>query len=193
MSDKSKRVVAGDGSVVDTRLTDAGDGTYAQRVIAQSGSAGFDSGKEFRTFYELTIAAGASAYFKVTTPIDILLQSIGMQVDDGYVNFEAFVLVTSPAGFVTALPIIAANRMNNRPTPIYTSQVAITTGGTFTGGTRTDVLRVKTANNSSTAATQDASVPGIRGLGAGDYYLKMTNIGTGAALAILKARWEERP
>lgn len=193
MADEAKPVVVGDGSVVDLRLVNMGDGTFAERVNAQLGAAGFDAGKEFRTFYEMTILQGASAYFKVSTPIDLVLQGIGMQVDDGYVSFEAYVNVTSPTGFVTSLPIIAANRMSTRPTPLYASQVTFTTGGTFTGGIRTDLLRIKTANNSNSSATQDASVPGFRGLGTGDYYLKMNNLGSGSALAIMKARWEERP
>lgn len=191
---------------------DKGDGTYAliqeayppvklmtdsdgasARLRVDNGSTGFFAGREFRTFLAFNLAAGASIYIKAVLPIDVILDGLGIDVDDGYVKLEAFVLPASQSGFVTPLPIIGANRMLSRPQPYYNPQVTFLSGGTFTGGTLLDVLTVKTANSSASASTQSAAVAGERGLAPGDYYLKLTSLaGSGASVGMVKARWEER-
>lgn len=173
-------------------MTDS-DGPSA-RLRVDNGSTGFFAGREFRTFLAFNLAAGASIYIKATLPIDIILDGLGIDVDDGYVKLEAFVLPSSQSGFVTPLPVIGANRMLSRPLPYYNAQVTFLSGGTFAGGTMLDVLTVKTANSSASASTQSAAVAGERGLGPGDYYLKLTSLaGSGASIGMIKARWEERP
>lgn len=193
------------------RYKDKGDGTYVQvleaypptklmtdddgvsaRLRVDNGSTGFFAGREFRTFMSFNLAAGASIYIKATLPIDVILQGLGVQLDDGYVKLEAFFAPTAPTGFVTPLPVFGANRMLSRPQPYYEPLVTFLTGGSFTAGTLLDVVTVKTNNNSNQASTQDAAVAGERGLAPGDYYLKLTNLGSGASVGVLRARWEER-
>lgn len=183
-------------------LTDKGGAS--QRIRVDNGSTGFFAGKEFRTFFELNLAAGASAYFKVSTPIDIIVQGLGIQVDDGEIKLEAFAAPTPTGTWTNMLPIFGANRMNARPQPYYANQVTIGGGagtggapaatGSFTGGTRLDVISAKTTNSSASASTQDAAVAGERGLPPGDVYLKATNIASsGVSRGYMRARWEERP
>lgn len=189
-------------------LTDKG-GT-SQRLRVDNGSTGFFAGKEFRTFFEFSgLGSGASIYFKVSSPIDMIVQGLGIQVDDGEVKLEAFALPATVTGtWTVALPVFGANRMNARPNYLntglpYTSQVTLSGGagaggapaatGQFTGGTKLDVLSVRTASSTAQASTQDAAVAGERGLPPGDVYLKITNIGGGSARGMMKARWEERP
>lgn len=172
-------------------LTDS-DGPSA-RLRVDNGSTGFFAGREFRTFLAFNLAAGASIYIKATLPIDIILDGLGIDVDDGYVKLEAFVLPSSQSGFVTPLSVLGVNRMLSRPQPYYVPQVTFLTGGTFAGGTLLDVLAVKTANSSASASTQNASVAGERGLAPGDYYIKLTSLaGSGNSIGVMRARWEER-
>lgn len=172
-------------------LTDRGGASARLRV--DNGSTGFFAGREFRTFHEFSLVAGGTLSFKASTPIDVILEGLGVQVDDGWVKLEAFALPDSTSGTWTALPVVGANRMSSRPAPYYSPQVTFGVGGAFTGGTRTDVLTAKTNNNSNQSSTQDAAVAGERGLAPGDYYLRLTNLGSGTAVGLVKARWEERP
>ncbi len=174
-----------------SKLMTNGDGDNA-RLRVDVGQTGFFTGREFRTFKEYALAGSQVVYLKVTTPIDLILEGIGLQVDDGYAKLEAFVGVTSPTGFSTALPVIGTNRMNDRPLPYYVSQVTVTEGTSFTGGTLTDVIRLNTSNNSNQSSTQDAVVAGERGVWPGDYYLKLTNLDSTVTTCIFRARWEER-
>lgn len=164
----------------------------SSRLRVDPGSTGFFAGREFRTFYEFSLAGGATISFKVTLPIDIILEGLGFEIDDGQCKLEAYVLPATQAAFPTPLPKFGANNMSERPQPYYVSVITFATGGTFTGGTKTDVLSIKTNNNSNQSSTQDAAVAGERGLAAGDYFLRLTNVGAGVSNGIVRARWEER-
>lgn len=206
-------LLCGFGNTLKTKFIDKGNGTFAPLVEAyppsklmtdgdgpsarlrvDSGSTGFFAGREFRSFSQFNLAGSESISFKASLPIDTILQGLGINLMDGYVKLEAFMGVTSPTGFTTALPSFGANRMATRPQPYYVAQNALFEGGSFTGGTLIDLVLVKTNNNSNQASTQDAAVAGERGLAAGDYYLRLTNLSsTGSATGMLMARWEERP
>lgn len=173
-------------------LTDGGDGPN-RRLRVDVGQTGFFSGREFRTFKHYQLAAAASVYIKAVSPVNLILQGLGLQVDTGHVHLEAYVGVTEGDSFSVALPILGANRMDERPTPYYESQVTFHDGGTFTGGTLLDLITVKAENQSAQSTTQDAAVAGERGLPAGSYYIKVTNQGNAEADLIVRARWEERP
>jgi hypothetical protein len=84
----------------DMKLIDMGDTTFANRVEAHpplklmtdengdyarirvdSGQTGFFVGKEARTFYEFSIASGATQVIKVVSPVDTILQTFGVELD----------------------------------------------------------------------------------------------------------------
>lgn len=173
-------------------LTDGGDGPN-RRLRVDVGQTGFFAGREFRTFKRYELAGSASVYVKVVSPVNFILQGLGLQVDLGHVHLEAYAGVTEGESFSVALPILGANRMTERPLPLYESQMTMHDGGSFTGGTMLDLLSVKADTQSSQSTTQDASVAGERGLPAGSYYLKIINQENSAAELIIRARWEERP
>lgn len=173
-------------------LTDGGDGPN-RRLRVDVGQTGFFSGREFRTFKRYELSASSSVYVKVVSPVNFVLQGLGLQVDLGHVHLEAYSGVTESGTFNVALPILGANRMTERPTPLYTAQMTLHDGGSFTGGTLLDLISVKADTQSSQSTTQDAAVAGERGLPAGNYYLKITNQENSAADLIIRARWEERP
>jgi len=59
-------------------------------------------------------------------------------VDAGSLRFTAYTGATSGGTYSTTLPVIGKNRMTTRPTPNYTSQVTLDTGGTASGGTKVE-------------------------------------------------------
>jgi len=191
------------GGYPDDLLTDKNG--QSRRIRVDVGSTGFFAGREFRTFYEFSLAANEIKYFKVSSPIDFILDGLGIQIDVGDVALEAYasdVTVTNPSSFSVALPVIGANRMLARPKDesgnYYAAQLALKTSqaspaASFTGGTKLDIISTKTVGNSNQSSTQDAAVAGERGLPAGDIYLKLTNRTNAVASGIMRARWEERP
>lgn len=173
-------------------LTDGGDGPN-RRLRVDVGQTGFFAGREFRTFKRYELASAGVEYIKVVSPVNFILQGLGLQVDLGHVHLEAYAGVTEGEAFDVALPILGANRITERPTPLYEAQMTMHDGGTFSGGTLLDLLSVKADAQTSQSTTQDASVAGERGLPGGNYYLKITNQENSAAELIIRARWEERP
>ena len=173
-------------------LTDGGDGPN-RRLRVDVGQTGFFAGREFRSFKRYQLASSASVYIKVVSPVNFVLQGLGIQVDLGHVHLEAYSGVTETGTFSVALPILGANRMTERPTPLYEPQMTFHDGGSFTGGTLLDLISVKADTQSAQSTTQDAAVAGERGLPAGAYYIRIVNQENSAADLILRARWEERP
>lgn len=85
--------------------------------------------------------------------------------------------------------------MAQRKQPYYTSNVTINSGGTFTGGTKEDIVYaiVGTNNGQNTNASTGKDVNDARGYPAGTYYVKVTNNAGGAgATCVLKMWWAER-
>ena len=172
-----------------------GDATKGkQRLRVDPGQTGFFEGREFRTFVEFSIASGVTFVVKVVSPINFILSSQTLNVDDGYLRFSAVAGDGTPGGtFSTTHPIIGKNRMTERPSPNYTAQITVSSGGTHTGGTEVEVTRIKAANATSQATTIISSSDEARGLAAGTYYLRFQNIGTGTAAGVYAIWWEERP
>lgn len=163
-----------------------------RRLRVDTGQTGFFEGREFRSFIELNIAAGANVVLKFVSPVDFILFEQRLVVDAGSCKFTAITGGTEGGIYSTSLPIIGKNRMASRLSPYYSPQITISTGGTITGGTVVEVVRVVAAN----ATAQQQSVGGIndseRGLPAGTYYLKIENIGSGAVTGTYSLTWEER-
>lgn len=171
-----------------------GGNDVARRLRVDVGQTGFFAGRSFRTFYDFTLAAGASVALKFVTPVDTVIEGLGFQTDASNVRMYALAGDAVEAGvFNVALPTVGANRMAARPQPYYTAQAGFTRGGTLTGGTVLDVLHVKTSNQSNSSSTEATIAAGERGIAAGTYYVLLQNTGADSAAILFKCRWEERP
>lgn len=170
-------------------MTDGGYGE-SRRIRVDTGQTGFFAGREFRSFYEFSIATGQSVVIKFTSPVDFVLFQQNLTVDAGSIKYTAEITGTDGGSF-TALPVIGKNRMAERPQPYYTALATIGQGGTFSGGTIVDVARVVTSG-----ATAQQITVGLtsdeRGLPAGDYYIRLSSFGNGTATGVYSLFWEER-
>lgn len=164
-----------------------------RRLRVDTGQTGFFEGREFRTFYELNIATGTSAYIRFTSPIDFIIFEQSLTLDSGSVRFTALTGATPAGTWGTALPVIGKNRMMTRKSPYYTPQITLDTGGTASGGTVVELFRVVAANATAQQQTVLGAASTERGLPAGTYYLRLENIGNAAATGVYSLIWEERP
>lgn len=163
-----------------------------ERLKVDSAQTGFFEGREFRTFIEFSIAAGASLVCRFTAPTPFILFGQRLLVDDGKIRLAAKDASGVAGGSWTARPIIGKNRMPERRFPYYVAQCTADSGGTYTGGVDLEVVRVATAGATGQAATVGGSIGEERGLPAGTYYLVLTNYGSGTATGTYDLWWEER-
>lgn len=178
-------------------LTDGGG--VSQRLRVDPGQTGFFAGRMFRSFVSSSIpVAGPAQSFRFVSPIDFILWSQVLTLTQGALQLEVFTGATDGGGWVTELPIIGVNRMAERPQPYYNSQITIQTGGTFTGGTRVDLMIVNSGSNQGNQASQNAGGETTeRGLPAGTYFGRFSTLVGGiapldAALYLYALTWEER-
>ena len=167
-----------------------------RRVKVDIAQTSFFAGREFRSFYELNIAAGATLVIRFSAPIDFILASQSLVIDSGTVRLVVAVAGTPSGTFGVALPVIPRNAMVgalSRQLPYYSSQVTVAAGGVHTGGVVREVIRLKSAGATAQRNTVGAAVGTERGLPAGDYYIRIENIGTGAVTGVYTIEWEERP
>lgn len=185
------------GGVSNDMLTSS-RATY-RRLRVDVAQTGFFEGREFRTFKELSIAAGATLVMRITVPVNTILQNVRLSLDAGSVKLRTVSGGTPTGTFAEALPIIPKNTMTGGefpapPLPLYLSQNVIESGATaLTGGTDIDIIRIVVANASGQASSVGAAVDDSRGVGPGTYYWVFTNFGTGAATGVFSSFWEERP
>lgn len=191
------------------KLVDMLDGTHAERVIAQPpaflltgttrqrirvdvGEAGFFEGRQFRTFKEFSIAAGATYTIKFVVPINIILITQGVELDAGSIRITNSVGGTPGGTFSETLPIVPKNTMTERPTPLYVPVVVATAGGTIAGATALDIHRVVAATATAQQVTVGNQVGDDRGIAANTYHVSYENFGSGTATGTLFFIWEER-
>lgn len=163
-----------------------------ERMRVDSGQTGFFEGREFRSFLDLSLAVGASQVIRVTTPCPIHLSGQNLSVDAGKVRMDVYLSPTPSGTWNSALPIIGKNRTPERRFPYYVPQLTLDTGGTITGGTLVETIRAAASGNGSNQSTVGANMDDVRGLPAGTYYIKFTNIDNGTSNAIYSLWWEER-
>lgn len=176
-------------------LTDGGFGVN-RRIRVDPGQTGFFAGRMFRTFYEFNIPTAGSLNLLFQTPINFILWSQQIDIDAGGIKVENITNPT-PGGVFTELPVIGRNRMTEAPQPLYVSQMQCGQGGTFTGGTIVDSLRLRTAANqgnshsSNIVGGQDSE----RGIPPGTYGIRLTPLSgiAEATLGTIHVMWEERP
>lgn len=172
--------------------------TY-RRLRVDVGQTGFFEGREFRTFKELNISAGATLVMRVIVPVNTILQNVRISLDDGSLKLRTVAGGTPAGSFAEALPIIPKNTMTGGlfpapPLPLYVAQNSISSGATgLSGGIDIDVLRIVVANASGQASSVGSAVDDSRGVGPGTYYWVFTNFGSGAATGVFSSFWEERP
>lgn len=165
------------------------------RIRVDQAQTGFFEGREFRTFAELDIPSGQSLVLRFTSLVDFILFAQNLSVDQGAIRLSAITGGAS-GGMWTALPVIGKNRMSSRRKyagGYYQSQATIESGGTVTGGTVAEAVRVVAANSTAQQSTVGGSVADERGLPAGTYHLKLENISNGNAKGVYSLFWEERP
>jgi hypothetical protein len=171
-----------------------------ERLRVDVAQTGFFEGREFRTFKELNIAPGATYVIKGVVPINIILMALAVNIDSGWLRVGSYAGGTEGGSFSETLPVIPANSMdlgvNRRQSQghqAYVPQVIVTAGGTHTGGTEIDVLRIKVNSVSAQAATVGQDADSVRGVAPTTYYLRLLNLsGTDAVTGVMTSRWEER-
>lgn len=184
----------------DKLIAGGGINGVAPRIRTEPGEHSFFEKLQFRTFKEFdstggsAIAAGATYVIKAVVPIDIILLGLELVADNGQGKVETVVGGTPGGSFAEVLPLFNQNNMAfEGPMPIPVSQVALTAGGTHTGGTRLDVFRIKVATATGQASSIDAAQGTQRGVAANTYHIRVVNTGAGALEGVLHAHWEERP
>ena len=206
MADKIFRVL---GNTV-KKLIDRGDGTHAERVEAYPpiklmtdgdgdyarirvdvGQTGFFAGREARTFYEFSIASGATQVIKVVAPVNTIVQMFSVELELAEIRLELLYGGTEGGTFNTPLNVFKANSMSTASS--YTPQVTMTRGGTHTGGTVVDLVTAVSGANPNKSVASSASDNLPQGFSAGTYYIKLINTDGATARGIFRARWEERP
>lgn len=163
------------------------------RLQVDQGSTGFFAGREFRTFRRLNIGNGQSEVIEAVVPVNVILTGLKLSVQDGWADVETIVGGTPGGTFGTPLPIFNRNNMTEVPTPVYTAQVTLATGGTHTGGTILDVISARSAGSTAQASSVGDALSDERGIGPGTYYFRVANVGSGDVDGVFSARWEERP
>lgn len=160
------------------------------RLRVDIGSTGFFAGKEFRAFWPISLASGASRVFKLVSEVDWIVYQVQLELAEGYVLAEIAADGTEGGTFGTAVLSRARNYMT--VTPSFTSQVAITTGGTLTGYGAIDQFYTRSAGATAQAASTTGAALDEKGVAPGTYYIVLTNVGTGTATGTFRMRWEER-
>jgi len=165
-----------------------------QRLRVDNSETSFFLGQSFRTFFEYSLAAGASQTFRFDRLTDVIIQTVETSVEGGSVKLEIYRGSTPTGTWSTALPIISKNEMTTVPAPAYVSQATITSGGTISGGTLRDIVRIvapsATAQQISTGSTSDHN-RGVAPTPSG--YYRLTNFGNSPITGVFKIEWEERP
>ena len=194
----------------DMRLVDMDDGTFAPRQEAHPplklmtddngdyarlrvdvGQTGFFAGREARTFYDFSIASGATQVIKVVSPVDTIVQMLSVELDLAEIKVELVSGGTEGGTFGTPLPVFKTNTMSTASD--YTPQVTMNRGGTHTGGTVVDLLVAISGANANKSVSQATSEEYPQGFAAGTFYIRLINTNGNTATGIFRARWEERP
>jgi hypothetical protein len=159
----------------------------------------FFDGREFRTFKELSIPANGTYVMRATVPLDVIFFGLEVTIDLGTLRLATVVGGTPGGTFSEVLPRFATNNMapghNHKDDypGVYMPQCMLHGGGTHTGGTTLDVIRLKASPSGGGSSVQYA-LQGDRGIAVGTYYFRFQNLdATNAINGVFKARWEEKP
>ena len=166
------------------KLMTDGDGAYS-RVRVDVGQTSFWSGKQFRTFQKLEIAAAGTVAIRATVGVNIVLYETSFNTENSSIEVQLKAGGTADGPW-TSMPVIRKNTMTTAP--VIASQVALDYDGNHTGGTIIDLVRVVAGNKEANFAGESSE----RGVGPGTYYYVVTNTGNSTATVIFTGWWEER-
>jgi len=161
------------------------------RVKVDPGQTGFFENREMRSFYEFSLAAGASAVVRMQCPVNMILEEFNIMLTREEIRAEVVSGGTPAGSFSTPLPVFPANGMTDAPA--YTPVTTIDTGGTHTGGIVRDIIRVLAGSNASNSQVVVIASDSPVGRAPVPLYIRINNPSTGTAVGIMKLRWEERP
>lgn len=167
--------------------------TRSDRVPVEIDPGAMYAGTQFRAFYEITLAAGATLNIRMTRGVDIVLRSFTMHVNTGEMRCEIYRSATT-GGTWSPISIIPCNEFSDRPAPIYTTRCQLEYGGTFTGGTLYDLMHVKTAGATAQSSTVGDEMNAVLGIPNGSVsHYKFSNPGNSDSKCVFAIRWEELP
>lgn len=167
------------------------------RLQVDQGRTGFWLNHEYRISYPITIAGVAEVWIKFSASLDFILQFQDLTCYAEGLKLESYRASQGieVGEFAIDIPFYRNNGLSTAPD--HTVGVAVTTGATFTptgGEVPTETIPVLAGSSTNRMATVGQGMQGERGLPAGDYYLKLTNLnGAGTALGVYSLIWEERP
>lgn len=165
-----------------------------QRVKVDADQTHFWEGRGYRTFKELSIGAGATYTIRVVVPANVVLHYLDLSLDEGAVKLSTLAGGTAAGTWAETLPVFKTNNMAVGPDRLAdrANTTVVTAGGTVTGSTVLDVVRVKTAGATGQAITVGNSASDSRGIAPGTYYFQFLALGSGAVTGTFKVAWEER-
>lgn len=165
-----------------------------QRVKVDADQTHFWEGRGYRSFKELSVAAGATYVIRVVVPADTILNYMSLALSDGQLKLNTIAGGTAGGTFAETIPIFKTNNMTVGENRLAdrASTIVATGGGTVTGGTLLDVVIVKTSGATGQATTVGDSVSDARGIAVGTYYFSFFNGGSGTATGVFHLAWEER-
>lgn len=167
------------------------------RVKVDPAQTSFFEGREYRTYKELNIPPLSTYVVKVVVGVDIIIEQFQNDIETGWLRVASVAAGTAGGTFAETLPIFMRNGMalgsNKRYNPA--SLLAITAGGTHTGGTELDVVRLKTVTSQGNQSSSSVgAVNGDeRGIGVGTYHFRFQNLhATDPIVGMWHMAWEER-
>lgn len=168
------------------------------RVKVDPAQTSFFEGREFLFAHEFSIGAGLTKVIKIVTLRPVIVQSFDLSIDDGTLRFTRKTGGTEGGSFSESITPQAVNSMvgpSDRRLYAgvpFASNTVVTAGGTLTGGTAFDVMRLRTSNATAQAVTVGKTDTDQVGVPAGTRYYVLENLGAGTVNGVLRVKWEER-
>lgn len=168
------------------------------RVKVDPAQTSFFEGREFLFAHEFSILTATSLVIKIVTLRAVIVQNFDLSIDDGTLRFTRRTGGVEGGSFST---IIAPQAVNAMAGPSdrrlyegvpFTTNTVVTAGGTLTGGSVFDTIRLKTSNATAQASSVGKTDTDQIGVPAGTRYYVLENLGTGTVTGVLRVRWEER-
>lgn len=158
------------------------------RAKVDTDRTAFWEGRSFRTFVELNVGMASTFVIRVTAVQGFIITQQNLSLDTGVLRFSSAQGGTPGGTFGAALPTFGKNRLPD-VSPVPVVSLALASGGTHTGGTESEVIRM--TNLVPGQSTANTSGFAQRGLPAGVYYLRFQNTGMAAATGVYSLEWEE--
>lgn len=159
--------------------------------------APFEEGRKLRSYLSRVIpVAGPAVSARYVAAVDFTLDVQQIFLTQGALQLQVFIGATT-GGAWTPLTPIGLNRSTFAPQPLYNAQNALQYGGSFTGGTKVELLQVRAASQNASATTVKGGTTQRR-LPPGTYHMLFQTLPGGlspndAAQMIYNLEWTEHP